>query len=595
MRSFVAIALSIWIVSLCSANESIDRVELLPTLQVALFVHPYNKLNVLPFTLTALQNQDYPSSRIRVHVYCELYESIVSQVWSPRSSRIRRNEQTLQALKLWSDQMRSHYAEVTLHVQHEPTNGDENEEYNRSADPLGDQGQVYWDEKRYERLIRLRSTAFHHAVQSWADFVLFLDADVVLTNRSALHQLIDRHRHDQVFAPMLDSFDTYSNFWAGMTTDGYYERTDRYLPILHRDTPDSHIVPMVHSCFLINMHCKPCRSLYFSPKQVPNAPIDDMIVFGLSARSAGIEMRIDNRFVYGFVLPPIDREDAGESDEQLLQLHLQHLYRTGQTLPVASILESFVRRSSPSPLFNVDRTFVINLKRRPDRQRRMQAALNLLGIEAEMWTAVDGRQLTADALTRQNITFLPNYRDPFHQRPMTYGEIGCFLSHYHIWQHVLHNQLDRVLILEDDVRFEANFKSQLHRLLESIRDVPYDLLYLGRKPQTPTQIELAVNSWAVRPAYSYWTIGYVLSQAGARKLIEGRPLSRLLPVDEYLPILFDRHPNNEWNAHFSPRNLLALSAKPLLIQPLFYIGDQSYVSDTEQSNSIDSLASHSEL
>lgn len=42
--------------------------------------------------------------------------------------------------------------------------------------------------------------------------------------------------------------------------------------------------------------------------------------------------------------------------------------------------------------------------------------------------------------------------------------------------------------------------------------------------------------------YSYWTLAYVLSLAGAHKLLASQPLRRMLPVDEFLPIMFDQHP-----------------------------------------------------
>ena len=46
----------------------------------------------------------------------------------------------------------------------------------------------------------------------------------------------------------------------------------------------------------------------------------------------------------------------------------------------------------------------------------------------------------------------------------------------------------------------------------------------------------------VRPLYSYWTLGYLLSDRGARKLLEADPFHSFLPVDEYFPILFGQHP-----------------------------------------------------
>ena len=46
----------------------------------------------------------------------------------------------------------------------------------------------------------------------------------------------------------------------------------------------------------------------------------------------------------------------------------------------------------------------------------------------------------------------------------------------------------------------------------------------------------------VIPMYSYWTLGYIISQRGAKKLLSARPFDNLLPVDEYIPILYDQHP-----------------------------------------------------
>lgn len=57
----------------------------------------------------------------------------------------------------------------------------------------------------------------------------------------------------------------------------------------------------------------------------------------------------------------------------------------------------------------------------------------------------------------------------------------------------------------------------------------------------------------------------------------------MLPIDEFLPIMFDQHVNDTWKLHFAERNLQAWSAEPLLIFPTHYVGDEGYVSDTEDS------------
>lgn len=42
--------------------------------------------------------------------------------------------------------------------------------------------------------------------------------------------------------------------------------------------------------------------------------------------------------------------------------------------------------------------------------------------------------------------------------------------------------------------------------------------------------------------YSYWTLAYTISLRGAQKLLAAKPLSKMLPVDEFLPIMYDKHP-----------------------------------------------------
>ena len=66
--------------------------------------------------------------------------------------------------------------------------------------------------------------------------------------------------------------------------------------------------------------------------------------------------------------------------------------------------------------------------------------------------------------------------------------------------------------------------------------------YLGRK-KLKWQDESFVDGTErlVYPHYSYWTLSYLLTRGGVDKLLSHNPLSRLLPIDEYIPILFDRH------------------------------------------------------
>lgn len=46
------------------------------------------------------------------------------------------------------------------------------------------------------------------------------------------------------------------------------------------------------------------------------------------------------------------------------------------------------------------------------------------------------RAMNTSQVEALGIQMLPGYRDPYHGRPLTKGELGCFLSHYNIWKEV---------------------------------------------------------------------------------------------------------------------------------------------------------------
>lgn len=73
---------------------------------------------------------------------------------------------------------------------------------------------------------------------------------------------------------------------------------------------------------------------------------------------------------------------------------------------------------------------------------------------------------------------------------------------------------------------------------------PFSLSYVGRKRLQLKEPERWVEGVKnlVHPDYSYWTLGYALSLQGARKLLQAEPFGKMLPVDEFLPIMFDKHP-----------------------------------------------------
>ncbi|XP_021049729.1 inactive glycosyltransferase 25 family member 3 isoform X1 [Mus pahari] len=524
----------------------------LPTVVLAILAR--NAEHSLPHYLGALERLDYP--RARLALWCATDHNM---------------DNTTGMLQEWLAAVGRDYATVVWKPEEEARSYPD------------EQGPKHWTKERHQFLMELRQEALAFARDWGADYILFADTDNILTNNQTLKHLIDRQL--PVVAPMLDSQTYYSNFWCGITPQGYYRRTAEYFPTKNRQRQGCFRVPMVHSTFLLSLQTKETARLAFYPPH-PNYtwPFDDIIVFAYACQAAGVSVHVCNDHRYGYMNVAVKPHQGLEEEKtNFIHLILEALVDGPPMLASAHVSRP---PKKPSKM-GFDEVFVISLARRPQRRARMLSSLWEMEISAQVVDAVDGRTLNSSILKHLGVDLLPGYQDPYSGRTLTKGEVGCFLSHYSIWEEVVARGLARVVVFEDDVRFEDNFRRRLEQLMENVltQKLSWDLIYLGRKQVNPEE-EVAVEGLPglVVAGYSYWTLAYTLSLAGARKLLASQPLHRMLPVDEFLPVMFDRHPNDQYKAHFWPRDLQAFSAKPLLASPTHYAGDAEWLSDTETSS-----------
>lgn len=217
-----------------------------------------------------------------------------------------------------------------------------------------------------------------------------IDADVFLTNPNTLAILVSKNL--TVVAPMLNSVGLYSNFWHGMTENYYYLRTDDYEPVLNRENEGCFVVPMIHSCVLIDLRKSESDRLTYVPENVPNydGPRDDIITFALSANRSGINLNICNDYDFGYIMVPMEHNDELEYDyQQLTNLKLEVLIEN-EPLFVNELLKPYTSLPEKDTL-GFDKIFMINLLRRPDRRKRMNACFDELGLDVTTLDAVDGK------------------------------------------------------------------------------------------------------------------------------------------------------------------------------------------------------------
>ncbi|CAF1109982.1 unnamed protein product [Adineta steineri] len=353
-------------------------------------------------------------------------------------------------------------------------------------------------------------------------------------------------------------------------------------------------------CFLIDGGIKDFYFFNFKYPQVRLIFLHDKIfedtqqkyAIDVVARQNSIPTYVCNREIFGYI--PAQFLEALYDESVIHDLYMHMLTEHQLNGPSQTYLPPITRTSlisipsSPQEKTKIglDEIYVINLVRRTDRRERLQATFDILNISARFFDAIDGKYTIDQAyLERLNVRLLPEYEDPYNLRPMNYGELGCFFSHYFIWEDIVKNEYSNgVLILEDDVRFDPYFKYKLEKILSN-RSLDWDLIFLGRKIMRPDEenYENTIETFLIEPSYSHWTVGYALSLRGARMLIDEKPLQKILPVDEYLPIMYDHHPNENWKSHFVNRKLKAYAFHPSILTPTHYFGEPNYISDTENT------------
>lgn len=120
--------------------------------------------------------------------------------------------------------------------------------------------------------------------------------------------------------------------------------------------------------------------------------------------------------------------------------------------------------------------FVINLASAVERRERMERLLSQEGIAYTIFKATDG-----SALGEADHEFWQNSRV---RKRLNSGEVGCFLSHLALWEHIIAEGLPGAIVLEDDLCLSAEFAQAVQSLNSADLINQLGLLRLERDRQT---------------------------------------------------------------------------------------------------------------
>lgn len=377
-----------------------------------------------------------------------------------------------------------------------------------------------------------------------------------------------------------------------MAKNYYYSESDDYFSIKDRKVSGEFQVPVVHSAVLVDLRHIASEFLTFDKMKLNqlhnnkyyDGPVDDMIVFAISANFSQTQMWISNSFQYGFIPSAVGQLDKTAS---LINLKSRIVNRH-DTVHILPNLRKFVTYPEKSRLTFAE-IYMINLKRRPERRLKQEASLKEHGIDCTFVEAVDGKDLTEKTIVEKGLKFLGKYEHKYDKRRMTIGEVGCFLSHYNIWEKIVKDNQQEVLILEDDIEFDYDFNKRIVAAMDEARKLGgWDFIYFSRASHLKYHYDIIIPNTKtfVKADYSVWANAYVLTLEGAKKLLAAKPLQKLLPVDEFFPIMYDMHYNDTWKQHFQTRNLVAWAFRTSLIMPTHAYAQVGHVSDTSNSTII---------
>jgi len=175
--------------------------------------------------------------------------------------------------------------------------------------------------------------------------------------------------------------------------------------------------------------------------------------------------------------------------------------------------------------------FIISLDKNKERQDYLKKDVYPKLTNYFKCAAFDADLDDANEILKDNNLFLT---DTFYEK-CSEGQLGCFLSHFQLWKHIVKSNLDLAIILEDDVKIYNNFNKIINIIYENL-PVKFDYVHLFIHPDKQNIQYLEGKDGDIIPAEdNFGTVAYMISLRGAKRLIKLTELLKIqAPVDRQI-------------------------------------------------------------
>lgn len=178
--------------------------------------------------------------------------------------------------------------------------------------------------------------------------------------------------------------------------------------------------------------------------------------------------------------------------------------------------------------------YILNMKKDIAKLKHMEQMCSSWLSRYVFLEAVEGAALSAGEISKYY-----SEQDAIAEvgRPLSRGEIGCFLTHRKLYLEFLSSTYNCAIVLEDDVTIVSDIES----LANSCLAWPgWDIIFLGHHGRSSTSSKTLVSFWGrkelggvtlAKPCEQVMgTYGYIISRQGAAKMLKNTQIIKK-PID----------------------------------------------------------------
>lgn len=183
---------------------------------------------------------------------------------------------------------------------------------------------------------------------------------------------------------------------------------------------------------------------------------------------------------------------------------------------------------------------VIHIESAKEREKLIEEQFDELGINFTFFPAINARE-------NPNHPLFSHYNAKKHfqrkGRTLSMGELGCFASHYSLWQICVDRNMP-IVILEDDINILDNFREVYTQLDNILKTYPF--LWLHKNYRNVERVEVEkFGDFSVTKFYKdyFCAQGYAITPDVARKLLDYCKVW-IFPVDDQMARFYENKIEN---------------------------------------------------